>query len=119
MTARAVTWIVAACCATLASTQVPAEVRGTRTCHKWVEERGRAENVQEMNKIPVLISKSWFLGYSAGRASKARQDFLAGSDNESLFLWLDKYCAEHPQDDLARAGQALEAELTPVAKTRR
>lgn len=88
-----------------------AEVRGGRSCHKWAEERSLAEGSKEMNKIPVLISKSWFLGYLAGRQAKARQDFLGTTDNESIFLWLDKYCREHPQEDLATAGAALEQEL--------
>ena len=88
------------------------EARGVRTCHKWAEERNLAEGSKEMNKVPVLITKSWFLGYLAGRQAKSGKEFLNAADNESIFLWLDKYCREHPQEDLASAGAALEHELS-------
>lgn len=86
---------------------------GSRSCRKWAEERNLAEGSKEMNKIPVLISQNWFLGYLAGRQSKSTRRFLDGADNESKFLWLDKYCREHPQGDLKSAGIALEKALTP------
>ena len=111
--------ILAACCLGATATPTLAQTRGTRTCHKWAEERARADDRQEMNRVPVLITKSWFLGYVAGRASTAKRDFLAGTDNESMFLWLDQYCTEHPQEDLARAGQALEAALAVAGKSGR
>jgi len=94
------------------------DVRGTRSCRKWVEERAMAEGRNEMNRIPVLISKSWFLGYVAGRASGAKRNFLSDVDDESIFLWLDNYCRDHPQEDLASAGLALEKELSPRSPNR-
>ena len=96
----------------LSTALAAADARGSRSCRKWVEERALAEGRKEMNRIPVLISKGWFLGYVAGRASSAKRDLLAGIDDESLFLWLDNYCRDHAQEDLARAGLALEQELT-------
>ena len=68
--------------------------------------------------MPVLITKSWFLGYISGRASRSAQDSLKGTDNESIFLWLDKYCREHPLNDLDSGGIALELELTQMKGAR-
>lgn len=85
---------------------------GSRSCRKWAEERSLAEGSKEMNRIPALIGQSWFLGYLAGRQSRNRQNFLGGTDNESVFLWLDKYCRDHPQAELKGAGAALEQALT-------
>ena len=104
--------ILAACGLCCSAALAAADVRGLRSCSKWAEERRLAEGSKEMNKIPVLISKGWFLGYLSGRQAKTRPDFLGITDNESIYLWLDKYCREHPQEDLASAGAALEHEMT-------
>lgn len=104
-------FVLAACGLFFSSTLFAADARGSRSCRKWAEERSLAEGLKEMNKVPVLISKSWFLGYLAGRQAKARQDFLGVTDNESIYLWLDKYCRDHQQEDLASAGLALELDL--------
>ena len=76
------------------------ETRGVRSCGKWMEEKRAATSVKELNKVPVLISRSWFLGYLSGRAGVSGKDFLKGTDNDSIFLWLDNYCQANPQSDL-------------------
>ena len=105
-------WLVALLCLTL-SAAAAADTRVLRSCRKWIEERKLAEGTKEMNRIPVLISKGWFLGFVAGRSSGGKRDLTAGIDDESIFLWLDNYCRDHPQDDLVSAGLALEGELRP------
>lgn len=103
------------CALLAASTFVQAaESRGSRSCSKWSEERRQAEGKEPMNKIPVLITKSWFLGYVSGRASLSGEDWLKGTDNESIFLWLDNYCKGHPLQDIDSGGIALERELTQM-----
>lgn len=91
-----------------------ADSRGSRSCRKWIDERYQAEGKSDLNKMPVLITKSWFLGFLSGRGSRSAQDFLKGTDNESIFLWLDNYCREHPLQDLDSGGIALELELTQM-----
>lgn len=107
-------------CILLATSHVSlaAESRGSRSCSKWIEERRQAEAREDLNKIPVLISKSWFLGFVSGRASRSAQDWLKGTDNESIFLWLDNYCRNKPLQDLEAAGIALELELMEIKGTR-
>lgn len=103
--------LLAGCCLLAASAFAAADSRGSRTCRKWMEERRQAESKDDLNRIPVLITKSWFLGYVSGRASRSAQDWLKGTDNESIFLWLDNYCRDKPLRDLDSAAVALELEL--------
>jgi len=87
------------------------EIRGSRSCSKWAEEKRMENSSREMNRIPVLITKNWFLGYLSGRADESGKDFLKGTDNESIFLWLDNYCRANPDKNLESGGIALAREL--------
>ena len=87
------------------------EIKGSRTCSKWLEEKRIANSTKEMNKVPVLITRSWFLGYLSGRADESGRNFLKGTDSDSIFLWLDNYCRANPQMDLDKAGIELAREL--------
>ena len=70
-----------------------------------------ANSMNEMNRIPVLITKNWFLGYLSGRADESGKNFLKGTDSESIFLWLDNYCRANPDKNLDNAGLDLAREL--------
>ena len=87
------------------------DIRGSRSCGKWVEEKRMANSMNEMNRIPVLITKNWFLGYLSGRADESGKNFLKGTDSESIFLWLDNYCHANPDKNLDNAGLDLAREL--------
>jgi len=87
------------------------EIMGTRSCSKWAEEQRMADSTKELNRIPVLITKSWFLGYLSGRAAASGKNFLKGTDSDSIFLWLDNYCRDNPKSDLEKAGDDLGREL--------
>ncbi len=87
------------------------DLMGTRSCSNWSEERRMANSSKEMNRIPVLITRSWFLGYLSGRAAASRKNFLKGTDSDSIFLWLDNYCRANPNKDLDSAGVELAREL--------
>lgn len=87
------------------------DIRGSRSCGKWVEEKRMANSMNEMNRIPVLITKNWFLGYLSGRADESGKNFLKGTDSESIFLWLDNYCHANPAKNLDNAGLDLAREL--------
>jgi len=102
---------VAACLLSFNLFAAAVEIKGMRSCAKWIEEKRLANTVKEINKIPVLITRSWFLGYLSGRADAAGKDFLKGTDSDSIFLWLDNYCQANAQSDLERAGVDLEHEL--------
>jgi hypothetical protein len=87
------------------------ELMGARSCGKWMEERRIAKSAKEMNKVPVLITRSWFLGYLSGRADQSGRNFLKGTDSDSIFLWLDNYCQANPKMELDQAAIALSREL--------
>ena len=87
------------------------DIRGSRSCGKWIEEKRMENSMNEMNRIPVLITRSWFLGYLSGRADESGKNFLKGTDSESIFLWLDNYCHANPDQNLDTAGLALAREL--------
>lgn len=89
----------------------PVEIRGSRSCSHWQEESRYAKSSTDMNKVPLLISKSWFLGYLSGRAEESGRNLLKGTDNDSIFLWLDNYCRANPGKTLENAGTELAREL--------
>ncbi|MBI5922759.1 MAG: hypothetical protein HY847_14090 [Betaproteobacteria bacterium] len=93
------------------SSAAPVEIRGARSCHEWQEQARYAKSATEMNKVPLLVSKNWFLGYLSGRAEESGKNLLKGTDNDSIFLWLDNYCRTNPGQDLANAGVELMREL--------
>jgi hypothetical protein len=103
--------ILAACLLSLNLFASAVEIKGARSCSKWLEEKRLANSAKEMNKIPVLITKSWFLGYLSGRADASGRNFLKGTDSESIFLWLDNYCRANPDKNLDQGGIDLAREL--------
>jgi len=94
------------------------EIKGARTCGKWTEEKRQADGTKEMNRIPVVITRSWLLGYLSGRAEATGRDFLRGTDSDSIFLWLDNYCRANPKAGLDQAGNDLARELMQLKATR-
>jgi len=93
------------------SVAAPVESRGSRSCRDWQEQTRYAKSTTEMNKVPLLISKNWFLGYLSGRAEESGKNPLKGTDNDSIFLWLDNYCRSNPGKTLDQAGADLMHEL--------
>ena len=87
------------------------DVKGSRSCSHWLDDSRYAKSTTEMNRVPLLIAKSWFLGYLSGRADASGKNLLKGVDNDSIFLWLDNYCRANPGKELEEAGTALAGEL--------
>lgn len=103
--------LMAGCLLSLNLFAAAVELKGSRSCSKWMEEKRIANSSKEMNKIPVLITRSWFLGYLSGRADASGRNFLSGTDSDSIFLWLDNYCRANPDKDLEHGGIELAREL--------
>jgi hypothetical protein len=59
-----------------------------------------------------LGNTSWLLGYLSGLAVSSGRDFLSGTDNASIYRWMDEYCRVNPLRDVSNGGNALAAELT-------
>jgi hypothetical protein len=80
----------------LAHAQV--SVRGAQSCGVWAKDRGVHE-------------KAWLVGYLSGVAMVTNRNFVEGTDSNSMYLWMDKYCRENPLKDMADGAYALYQEL--------
>jgi hypothetical protein len=79
-------------------------VRGAVGCGDWVKERKQ----ETWSKV---ISEARAISYLSGLAIGTDKDFLRGTGNESLFLWIDNYCQRNPLEDIYDAGYYLSLEL--------
>lgn len=80
-------------------------IRGVPSCGDWVENRA-------LNNVLGVANEFWLLGYLSGLAVGSNRDFIKGTDNPSLFLWVDNFCRASPLKDVADAGSQLLRELT-------
>jgi hypothetical protein len=64
-------------------------------------------------------SESWVNGYitAYNLLSNDTYDIRGGTDIDSLMLWLDNHCRQHPLDSLSAAMRVLVDELFPRRKT--
>jgi hypothetical protein len=77
------------------------ESRGARSCGVWMSDKAKFSVAHE----------AWLVGFLTGMALYSDKDILKGTDNESIFLWIDNYCRANPLHNLTRAGDALFEEL--------
>lgn len=99
-------------CLFLAASVVPvaapaqggAEARQAPSCGEWVVHREKSDTLN-------LGNTSWLRGYISGLAVGSGRDFLAATDNASIFKWMDNYCRTNPLRDVGRGANALAAEL--------
>lgn len=86
---------------------------GSRPCGGWLQVRSQA--------LPdSAVLQSWVLGYLTSvnaNLLSVNRDVTAGASSETLFSWIDNYCAAHPLDSLARAASALLDSLLVKNKT--
>ena len=104
--------VLAASCLLFSATAFEAqaiEMRGSRSCGTWVSERS-------LKGLEAVISETWLVGYLSGMASASEKDFLKGTDNDSLSLWVDNYCRANPLKRTFDAGDALYFELIKQKK---
>jgi len=78
--------------------------RQAPSCGEWIVHREKSDTL-------ALGNASWLLGYLSGIAIAGGKDYLAGSENSSLYKWMDNYCRKHPLRDVSSGGNALAAEL--------
>ena len=103
---------MALCCLVLSATVFDARaitIRGAESCGIWVKER-------QEKKISTFIHQRWLAGYLSGIAVGNGKDVLKGTDNESIFLWMDNYCQANPLKDIADGSEVLFLELVKQKK---
>lgn len=88
------------------------ELRGLSSCGAWTAV-GYASRLKEatQDSIDRLVKESWIVGYLSGIASGTNKDFIRGTDNPSILLWVDNYCRANPLKDLGDAGSQLARDL--------
>ena len=79
-------------------------VRGDPSCGNWTEARAT-------NAMRSLANEFWLLGFLSALAIETERDFISGTDNPSLFLWMDNYCKENPLSHVSDGGYKLFREL--------
>lgn len=77
------------------------EVRGIRSCGEWVNDK----------EILAFGNQTWLIGYLSGLAVGTKKQLLSGTDNQSIYLWVENYCRANPLRSLSDAGNALYFEL--------
>ena len=84
------------------------ESRGARSCSEWQKYRQDKIRGYSMN---ADIYETWLVGYLSGIVAGTGEDFLAGTDNETVFRMVDDYCDENLQMNLATAGTSAARQL--------
>ena len=88
------------------------EARQAPSCGEWISHREKSDTL-------ALVNTSWLLGYLSGLAVSRGKDFLSGTDNVSIYKWMDNYCRTNPLRDVSGGGIALAAELTKTKGTQK
>ena len=92
--------------AMLFASEVPAlEVRGARSCGQWVQTHNGPLDMS------MVATEAWLLGYLSGKAAESRLDFIVGTDNESIMLWMNNYCHANPLKHIDDGADILAIEL--------
>lgn len=76
---------------------------GTRTCADWMIDR-RAPSITK------FADEAWILGFLSGVGATGylQQNPLRGVANSNVvFVWVDNYCRNHPDEDIEKAGEAF------------
>ena len=85
---------------------------GAISCGNWSKSRGGAQDLVR------AVCYNWIFGYLTAFNKKTPDVYsiLGSTDNESVYLWMDKYCHENPLDNLAVGMEFLTTELWPNRK---
>ncbi|MEM5389439.1 hypothetical protein VSR68_38655 [Paraburkholderia phymatum] len=81
-------------------------LRGDRSCGQWTEAHQSPDT-----SVGSIATEGWVIGYLSAVATERRKDFIVGTDNESIFLWVTNYCRANPLDYVDDASNRLAAEL--------
>lgn len=87
--------------------------KGARSCGDWVMAR------KENNSWDAFSMKGWIAGYFTAfdMQTEGVYSILGSTGDESVYLWMDKYCQENPLKNMGVAMEQLTSELWPNRKT--
>ena len=102
--------LVSSASAACAPADAGAEAGPAPSCGEWVVHREKSDTL-------ALSNASWLLGYLSGMANASGKAYLSGTDNSSIYKWMDSYCRKNPLRDVSSGGNALAAELNGKRET--
>ena len=80
---------------------------GTISCREWIEDRST-----DTNYINKSVDQSWILGFLSSYSVTTRINFMAEVPAKSIFIWMDKYCANHTNKKIDEGALILAHQLT-------
>ena len=104
MTTKAYALIIIIAICSISNSAMAVEVRGFPTCATWLKQGN-------LRAFPAMTNEFWLLGYLSGKAVGLNKDFLNGTDNETIYHWVDNYCRTYPTKDVDDAARDLAKEL--------
>jgi len=78
--------------------------QGVSSCGTWLAARG---------ELPRHLAQiSWVLGWLSAAGHYSVTSDLRETDSDAVAAWVDKYCREHPLNDISDAAASLVDELS-------
>lgn len=77
---------------------------GNRSCGVWIEAR-------KEDAMMARVHETWLVGFLSGIAFTSNINFIPGTDNSSIYLYIDNYCRKNPLSGLAAGAESLFFEL--------
>jgi hypothetical protein len=89
------------------------------SCGEWIDQRKKDGNpLYPQETIYSNSVRGWLWGFYSGASIYGRRP-LAIVQPAAIDAWVDKYCADHPLEDIDRAAVVLVDELAARAKAGR
>jgi len=93
------------------------EARAVKTlgpsCGKWIAAK-QSEQTNPSRQRDADIG--WLAGFMTGAAMLSNKDILAGTDQQSIVLWMDNWCQANPLKAVSSGGNVLFLELEKQIK---
>lgn len=80
---------------------------GAQSCGDFVKAMDGKRQKDYDDRETCLLFITWFLGLATAESQDSGEDVLHGRSNDSLALWLENYCKEHPLDHFSTASYKL------------
>lgn len=80
-----------------------AEIKGEISCQYWFSGRSTLDM--------RLLNTTWLVGYLSANGWKSRDIYLNQTEIQSIELWTDEYCRNHPESSISIGARDLAKEL--------
>jgi hypothetical protein len=93
-------------------------VWGDRGCAEWnATHTGEPDYSDTVSLVKKIGAESWVLGYVSGVNSMAPgPDQLRDIKPNTIYAWMDRFCAKHPKSLLLEGTDSLLLELLKISR---